>query len=185
MPITNEQKFKDAQDYITNEGQSIDNIVNAIVKKYSFELDDFVNIVRENLELVKKNVMDTYDDENLQMQMIKLPTILYFVGNGLESIGSDSEVAEYHRKQLFNEVIDSLSTEKYTIPDKKAKAEKQTEYEAMLKEIYDRAYKKLKLKIDHATKLLESMKKVADIRIAKINKGKGGDEQSYRSRRES
>ena len=42
-----------------------------------------------------------------------------------------------------------------------------------MKEVYDRAYKKLKSKIDHSIKLLESMKKVADLRIAKASKGKG------------
>ena len=45
----------------------------------------------------------------------------------------------------------------------------------MAEAVYDRAYKKLKLKLEHAMKLLESMKKVTDWRIARLNKGKGGE----------
>lgn len=170
-----DEGFINAKAYIDDESKDINLIVDGIVNKYSSELDEFVIMVRQFLELIKLGTMETYDDESLQMQIIKLPTLLYLSGDGLESIGSDSDIAEYKRKELFNAVISSLDTKEYTIPDKKAAAEKQTEYESMLKEIYDRAYKKLKLKIEHATKLLESMKKVCDIRIAKINKGKGFD----------
>lgn len=150
-------------------------IVNGIVVHYSRELDEFVELVRTYLQMIKENTMQTYDDESLQMQIIKLPTILYFTGNGLEDIGAESDLAAYKRKDLYHRVINECSG---TIPEKKAQAEMATETEGMMEAVYDRAYKKLKLKIDHAIKLLESMKKVADYRIAKINKGRGGDEQT-------
>jgi hypothetical protein len=171
----NNESFRNARDYVKNESADINKIVDGIVTHYSSELDDFVIVVRDMLQLIKEAKMEEYDDESLSMQSIKLPTLLYFAGDGLEAIGADSDIAEYRRKELFNEIMQSLVDSNYTIPDKKAEAEKKTEYEAMVKDIYDRAYKKLKLKIDHATKLLESMKKVIDIRIAKINKGKGWD----------
>lgn len=150
-------------------------IVAQIVHKHSKELDEFVILVREMLTLIKQATMQEYDDESLQLQIIKLPTILYFAGNGLEDIGAESEIAQYKRKELYNEIISKMDTSQYTIPDKKAAAERGTENESMMESIYDRAYKKLKSKIDHAIKLLESLKKVADMRIAKANKGKGTD----------
>jgi len=161
---------------IEEDSEFVKAVVDQIVTKYSKELDDFVVLVREMLSLIKQATMKEYDDESLQMQIIKLPTILYFAGNGLEDIGAESEIAAYKRKELYNQVISSLDTSQYTIPDKKAAAERATETEDMMEKIYDRAYKKLKSKIDHAIKLLESLKKVADMRIAKINKGKGWDQ---------
>ena len=176
MPSMKDNKeFDTARDYVKKESADINKIVDGIVDHYSSELDEFVIVVRDMLQLVKEAKMQEYDDESLSMQTIKLPTLLYFAGNGLEAIGADSDIAEYRRKELFNEVMQSLVDTDYTIPDKKAEAEKKTEYENMVKDIYDRSYKKLKLKIEHATKLLESLKKVIDIRIAKINKGKGSD----------
>lgn len=169
------EAFLNALKYVETESQDINDIVDQIVKRFSKELDEFVMIVRDCIELVKQTNLDMYDNETLQMQILKLPTLLYFAGDGLEVIGGESEVAEYRRKELYNEIINSLNSEKYTIPDKKAMAEKQTEYEAIVERIYDRAYKKLKLKIDLAIKLLESLKKVADMRIARMNKGKGYD----------
>lgn len=170
------ESFHNAKEYVNNESKDINFIIDAIVSKYSKDLDEFVILVQKMLQLVKEGTMDVYDTENLELQSIKLPTLLYFAGDGLEAIGADSDIAEYRKKELYNEVMQSLVDSNYTIPDKKAEAEKRTEYEAMVKEVYDRAYKKLKLKIDHATKLLESMKKVIEIRIAKISKGKGYDQ---------
>jgi hypothetical protein len=177
MPsIKYNEDFNRAKDYVKSESAGINEIVDGIVSHYSNELDEFVQIVRDMLQLIKEAKMEEYDDESLSMQSLKLPTLLYFAGDGLEAIGADSDIAEYRRKELFNEVMQSLvDNPNYTIPDKKAEAEKGTEYEAMVKDIYDRSYKKLKLKIEHAMKLLESMKKVIDLRIAKINKGKGYD----------
>lgn len=172
------EQFKSAKDYVDRESVDINNLVNAIVNRYSNELDEFVSLVKEYLQMIKEGSMDVYETETLELQAIKLPTLLYFAGDGLEALGADSDIAEYRKKELYNQVIEEMSTEKYTIPDKKAAAEKRTEYEAMVKEVYDRSYKKLKLKIEHACKLLESMKKVIEIRIAKINKGRGGDEQN-------
>jgi len=149
--------------------------VDALVEKHGQDLDEFVLKVRDLLQLVKQAKMEEYDDESLQMQIIKLPTLLYLAGNGLEDIGAESELAVYNKKETYNKIIQGLDTSSYTITDKKAAAERGSETEEMLKNIYDRAYKKLKGKLDHAIKLLESLKKVADFRIAKINKGKGGE----------
>jgi len=168
--------LKHSKEAIEMDSEFVKSIVEQIVSKHSKELDDFVVIVREMLSLIKQATMKEYDDESLQMQIIKLPTILYFAGNGLEDIGSESEIAAYKRRELYNDIISKMDTSQYTIPDKKAAAEKGTETEDMMEKIYDRAYKKLKSKIDHAIKLLESLKKVADMRIAKINKGKGWDQ---------
>lgn len=167
--------LKDKKVSIEQDSEFAKAIVDQIIKRYSAELDEFVEMVRNMLQLVKQAQMQEYDDESLQMQIIKLPMLLYLAGNGLEDIGAESEIAAYKKKEIYNEVIEKLSTQQYTIPDKKAIAEKASETEDMMEKIYDRAYKKLKLKIDHAIKLLESMKKVIDLRIAKINKGKGGD----------
>jgi hypothetical protein len=169
-------ELKKRKDDIESDSEFVKSIVDAIVKRYSLELDDFVELVRTNLQLIKQAQMAEYDDESLQMQIIKLPTLLYFAGNGLEDIGAESEIAAYKRKELYNATIESLDTSQYTIPDKKARAERATESEDMMEKIYDRAYKKLKGKIDHAIKLLESLKKVADMRIAKLNKGRGWDQ---------
>lgn len=179
----NKEKLDVTYAKVSMESEYIKKIIDSIVIKYSKELDEFVAMVRAYLQLIKEANMQEYTDEDLQMQIIKLPTLLYFVGNGLEDIGADSEMAEYMRKELYNEAVNKLSTESYTILDKKSIAGKESETEEVLSKIYDRAYKKLKLKIDHATKLLESMKKVLDIRAAKINRGKGGDEQVFPNNR--
>lgn len=171
--------LKNRKEKIDIDSEFVKVVVDSIVKKHSAELDEFVDLVRKNLQLIKEAVMQEYDDISLQMQIIKLPTLLYYAGNGLEDIGAESEIAAYKRKELYNEIISKMDTSQYTIPDKKAAAERGTETEDMMEKIYDRAYKKLKGKIDHAIKLLESLKKVADMRIAKMNKGKGWDQGGF------
>lgn len=175
----NYENLKGMKDSISADSEFVKTAIDQIVDKYSKELDEFVLLVRELLQLIKQASMQEYDDQSLELQIIKLPTILYFAGNGLEDIGAESEIAAYKRKELYNQIVEDLhdvsSDKRYTILDKKAAAEKATESEEIIERIYDRAYKKLKGKIEHAIKLLESLKKVADLRIAKMNKGKGWD----------
>jgi len=169
--------------YVEKHSTDINDIVNGVVAKYSHELDQFIQVVQECLQMIKTNEIQEYSIETLQLQALKLPTVLYFASDGLEALGTDSDVSEYRKKEVYNDIMEQLRDTDYTIPDKKATAEKQTEYESMVYKIYDRAYKKLKLRLDYGTKLLESIKKVLDLRIAKINKGKGGDEQNVRQYR--
>ena len=164
----------DARADVEEDSEFVKKIVDGLVAKYSTDLDNFVCSVITNLQLVSNvQTMEAYTDDMLQNQAITLPTILYFAGNGLEDLGAENSIAEYKRKELYNQVFSEVSG---TIPDKKAKAEKMCENEKMLEEIYERAYKKLKLKIDHAVKLLESLKKVLDYRITRMSKGRGSDE---------
>lgn len=170
--MINREDFYSLHRSISDDSEFFKKIVDGIVTHYSRELDEFVELVRHYLQMIKENTMDTYNDDDLQMQIIKLPTIMYFAGNGLEDIGSESDIAAYKRKELYYKVIEDAIG---TIPEKKAKAEIASEAESMAEAVYDRAYKKLKMKLEHAMKLLESMKKVTDWRIARLNKGKGGE----------
>lgn len=181
MSTINCEDFVSALQYVEKESVFIENVVVKIVSRFSGELDDLVIMVQKNLQMIKEGTMDVYDTDLIELQALKLPTLLYFAGDGLEIIGAETDVAYYRRKELYNEVMESMletktkDDRKFTIPDKKAAAEVKTEYEALLEKIYDRSYKQLKLKIEHATRLLESLKKVLEVRIAKINRGKGFD----------
>lgn len=168
------EKIEKIHSGVISESEFIKRLVDTMVFKYSADLDSFVASVVDNLKLASSaHTMDAYTDDVIQHEALQLPTILYFAGNGLEDLGAENSVAEYKRKELYNEAFAQAHG---TIPDKKAYAEKLSEDEKMLEHIYDSAYKKLRLKIDHAMKILESLKKVLDLRITKISKGKGWDQ---------
>ena len=91
--MINREDFYSLHRSISDDSEFFKKIVDGIVTHYSRELDEFVELVRHYLQLIKENTMDTYNDDDLQMQIIKLPTIMYFAGNGLEDIGSESDIA--------------------------------------------------------------------------------------------
>ena len=56
-----------------------------------------------------------------------------------------------------------------TISDKTAYAENEVNYEFVEQSINERAYKRLKIKIENATELLQTIKKIISRRIAEYN----------------
>ena len=174
--MTHEEVLRVKQESETD-AEFIKSTVDSLVAKYATDLDNFTASVVENLRLASNaRTMEQYTDDLLQNQVITLPTVLYFAGNGLEDLGAENSVAEYKRKEVYNIAFAEAHG---TIPDKKAQAEKLCENEQFLEEIYDRAYKKPKLKIEHGTRVLESLKKVLDYRITRMSKGRGYDPETY------
>jgi len=161
--------IKEVREYIEKNSETVEKIINEIVSKYSEELDNFIKVVKNVLERVKAGEMDDYPDHALEMQTIKLPILMYYAGTGLEYLGAESDVAKAHRAEEYNKMLMKVTG---TIPDKQAKAEQATITEAIMEQVYLRAYKMLKIKFETADKLFSALKKVLSKRIQEIDIGR-------------
>lgn len=140
--------------------KEVNKMVLEIVKPLSERLDLVVAEVREKLSLVV-----SVDTESLEAYAMRISTELYYLGQAQEFVGLRADVSKALYKERYNEFYQKANG---TINDKTAQTEYQVTKEFVEMSINERAYKRLRLKIENAYELLNSIKKVISRRIAEF-----------------
>ena len=161
----NKEKIKDLQNRIDNNSRLIDEIVSKLVSDYCKPLDDYIKFIQRVLQDIEHPPSDLELDDFV----MNLPVLLYFTGEGMESLGIKEDTSKAIKMELYNEIYNSY---KGTIADKTAKAELATQSEYITNMAYSRAYKKIKLRLDIGNELLQSIKKVISRRTSEYELGK-------------
>lgn len=138
--------------------KSVNDIVLGIVNKVTGEIDALVFSIKEEL---KKGV--AIQTEILEQYALEISIYLYYLGQSQEYIGLRHDVSKAIYKERYAEAYASAIG---TISDKTAYAENEVNYEFVEQSINERAYKRLKIKIENATELLQTIKKIISRRIA-------------------
>lgn len=145
---------------VEEESEALNNLVDSIVNKYSKDLERCIERVRD---LLKES--DKISNEELEKIVMEIPVHMYFAVEGLEKLGIEGDNAKAMRKEIFNGVyIDTPGT----IEDKTKAAELATMSEYYVEVAYQRAYKKLKEKIQKAEHVFTGAKKVLDKRTNEL-----------------
>lgn len=146
-------RIAELQQRIETNSDLIEVIVNKLVQDYCKPLDEYVSFIRSILNDSANPPTDTELDDFV----LNIPTLLYFTGEAQESLGIKEDVAKAVKQELFSEVYAAAVG---TIGDKTAAAELLTQNEYIVHTAYQRAYKKVKLRMEAAYELLQSVKKV-------------------------
>lgn len=143
---------------INDHAKSVNKLVLEIVNKITGQLDEVVAEIRERLVEV-----DAVATDLLEIYALKISTELYYMGQSQEYLGLRADVSKAVYKEQFNYHYQRTDG---TINDKTAysEAHSMTEYLAM--SVSERAYKRLKIKIENAYELLSTIKKILSRRIA-------------------
>jgi hypothetical protein len=159
------EKVTEIQNRIENNSLLIDEIVNKLVQDYCKQLDDYVSFIQNVLQ----DIDHPPTDEELDDFVMNLPVLLYFTGEGMESLGIREDTSKAVKMEKYNEVYNQV---KGTIADKTALAETESQAEFITNMAYSRAYKKIKLRLDLGNELLQSIKKVITRRTSEYELGK-------------
>jgi hypothetical protein len=153
--------------HVEDNSKEMDDIVGLLVQKYSMSLDDCIVQIRERLS------GDSMSDDELERFALELPVYLYFAGEGQEALGIREDMAKSIRTESFNHF---RSRADGTVADKNTAAELATTEETMVWSAYQRAYKKMKFKIEAGYEVLNSIKKILTRRVAEyeITRDGGG-----------
>lgn len=111
---------------------------------------------------------DNLSDTQLEHFILELSNMLYFMGDKLEDMGVKDDLAKLSAKEAYNDAYlgsISLSDKKPTVAELTAKAEDTSRYETIMSNIYSRAYREIKFKIDSAYEMLASLRKVLSKRM--------------------
>ena len=155
-------KVRQLQKRIDANSDIVDGIVNRLVSDYCKPLDDYMNFIKDILD----DTANPPNDRELDDFTLNIPVLLYFTGEAQEALGVKEDVAKAVKQELYNEVYDKSTG---TIADKTAAAELATQNEYIAHIAYQRAYKKVKLRMEAANETLQSIKKIISRRISEYD----------------
>lgn len=134
-----------------------DNIANGVCE----ELDTYMRDIDQILTGQKTPVTDYQLDDFI----LNLSSLLYLVSDAQENLGIREDVSRAIQKEVYNRVREKAQG---TVADKDAAAELQCQEESITTIVYSRAYKKVKLRVEAAVEMVNSIKKVMTRRVAEM-----------------
>ena len=165
-------KVRSLQKRIDENSDLVDSIVNRLVSEYCRSLDEYMQFIRNILN----DTANPPTDRELDDFALNIPVLIYFTGEAQEALGIKEGVAKAVKQELYNEIYDKATG---TIADKSAAAELATQNEYIAHIAYQRAYKKVKLRMEAANETLQSIKKIISRRmveyeVARVDPGRVG-----------
>lgn len=131
-----------------------------VIKRYTKELDDVMQAVYTDIISVPDPSISVFEKYHLE-----LSNCLYFMQERLEKLGSLDYLSKtkykevYNQAYLDNQLSDTNSNKKKTVNELVALSEEASKSEAITNDIYARAYKVLKNKIDAANTMISTISK--------------------------
>lgn len=145
----------------TEENYSVySSIANEVTSRYTKELDDIMQRIHDEIILVSDPSISAFEKYHLE-----LSNCLYFMQERLERLGSLDYLSKTKYKEVYNQAYldsqlpDVTSNKKKTVNELVAISEEASKSEAITNDIYARAYKVLKNKIDAANTMISTLSK--------------------------
>lgn len=160
MERVEEGKLRTIKREIEANSETIEKIVEQLVVKYNKDLDECIENAKQLLDT--KDKLTDYEVENITL---RVPIYMYYGVQGVENLGIQLDNAKAIQKTKYNEYYIESSG---TIGDKTAEAENMVIPEHLMVVCYERAYKKLKNKMDVALQICQATRKVLTKRISEI-----------------
>ena len=144
---------------VDNTANIVKEISDKLVKEYCEDLDNIMSELRQ--EITSKEI----DNCILESYIMELANTLYFTGSAQEDLGIKEDTCKAIRAEIYNKTYEDS---KGTVAQKNALSELATQQETIVLNIYSRAYKKVKLRMDAGYEMLNSLKKVMNKRISEM-----------------
>ena len=143
---------------VDNTALVIKEISDKLVKEYCEDLDIVISDI-------KSCILTGIDDKLLENFIIELANTLYFTGSAQEDLGIKEDTCKAIRAEIYNKTYEDSQG---TVAQKNALSELATQQETIVLNIYSRAYKKVKLRMEAGYEMLNSLKKVMNKRISEM-----------------
>lgn len=144
----------------------IDNILNDVVTSYTDSLDTVMKKIYNDIIIPLQSEQDI-PITTLEKYFLELSNVVYFVGAKVEKLNiydAMSKIAykEAYNKNYMNPLIDKA---KPTVAELTAFAEDNSLYNQVTNEIYNKAYRLCKQKLDNANTMIATISKTISRRM--------------------
>lgn len=169
----NPERMHQVADRVDNLSKEVIDLADSIANSVCADLDDYMKGIDEILT----NQEVPVNDYQLDDFVLNLSSLLYLVSDAQENLGIKEDVSRAIQKEVYNKVREKAQG---TVADKDTAAELQCQEEAITTIVYARAYKKVKLRVEAASEMINSVKKVMTRRIAEyemsqVDRGRMGN----------
>lgn len=143
-------------------------ITNDVVVSYAKNLDMIMDKIYHDIILKDQVPLNT-----LEKYFLELSNMLYWMGDRLEQLGvydamSKQAYKEIYNKSYLNQTDIGDSKKKPTVAELTAQAENDAQYESIVSDVYAKAYKMVKNKVESANTMLNSISKIISKRMAEM-----------------
>lgn len=169
-PKSQDELIHEIMARVEQNSAKVESIVDELINSYCGQVDELIYKFRACLNDKENPVTE----EELDDVCLKLPSYLYFIGEAQEKFGIKEDIAKSIKMELYNDIHRRT---KGTIADKQAASEAGTIEEEIVYRAYQRAYKRIKQKLEAAYEINTSIKKVISRRmgeqeLANVDSGK-------------
>lgn len=164
-------RMHEVADRVNGLSREVIEMADQIANNVCADLDDYMKGIDEILTNQECPVSDYQLDDFI----LNLSSLLYLVSDAQENLGIKEDVSRAIQKEVYNRVREKAQG---TVADKDTAAELQCQEEAITTIVYARAYKKVKLRVEAAAEMVNSVKKVMTRRIAEYEMSQGDSGRS-------
>lgn len=150
------------QNKIDANSETINSIVQSIIRPYVKDLDNYVEFISSIL----KNGENPPTAQELDDFCMNLSTYIYFASGMCEQLGIKDDIAKAVYKETYNNKRNEV--DKGTVSDKDSIAELASQQEQLTSICFTRSYKIVKAKIEAAQEMLASVKKIINRRTVEM-----------------
>lgn len=145
-----------------------EDITNKVVNSYCSGLDNLMEDIYNDIISKDQPPLNT-----LEKYFLQLSNSLYYMGDKLERLGiydamSKNAYKEVYNKSYLNQTDVGDTKKKPTVAELTAQAENDAQYENIVSDVYAKAYKIVKNKVDAATTMLNSISKIISKRMTEM-----------------
>lgn len=140
---------------VTDNALDVDAMVIQVVDNYCRDIDWL-------MESTLKVLHDGLEDREVEKLIVQFPLEMYNACSAAEELGVRDDLS----RMLYKEALNLARKDaKGTVKDKDSQAQLQTNAEALVAVVYNRAARTVKLKLDNAQEMLQALKKVLSHRM--------------------
>lgn len=161
----NKEKLDSLSGVLEEDVLYFNSIVDKTVESYTKSLDDIMEEVHTHVVSVDEPSTDV-----IEKYFLELSNCIYFISTRLEKVGIYESLSKIMLKSDYNNnyLNPVLDKAKPTVAELTAYAEQETLENQVLNEIYARAYKIIKGKIDAASTMISSLSKSLSRRMQEM-----------------
>lgn len=152
----------------TSNAEYFEHITNTVVMMYSEDLDTLMDKIYQDILMEDQPPLNT-----LEKYFLELSNCLYYAGDKLERLGvyeamSKQAYKEIYNKSYLNQTDIGDTKKKPTVAELTAQAENDAQYESVVSDVYSKAYKMVKNRVEAATTMLNSISKIISKRMTEM-----------------
>ena len=138
-----------------------------VIRQHSKGLDDLMAEIYSNCIRDRQGNEIEAPLNRLEYYYLELSNTVYFMIEQLEQLGVYSDLADNAAKEVYSKSYlhlsknkDTLGKSKSTVAELQARASLDSQYESVVRDIYDHAYKVIKGKISSAQDMMNCLRKI-------------------------